>query len=293
MTVSRSSRLTAEPTATPSDSTAVEQLAGQLVPGLERSGPDRGGQLGLVLLLLDLEQRGLPAGFDHGRGDALHRAAACVGLGAAAPAAGAQRAPGLHDDMPDLAGCATCSVVRAAVQYEAAADPGAHPQPEHVASAHRGAREPLAEQTDIGIVAQGDGQAEPSGELADEIERIVPATQVGHRQHLAVVNDPGDPDPDGQRLGAQGGDQLADGRQDRFRAIDRGGALGAGLHPVLGVDQTYLDVGAAHVHAHDQQLGVRHPPMYSQPNFRTRRGRHAVRHRVRGRGFALLAHGAG
>ena len=173
----------------------VEQLGRELVPVLQRLRPHLRGERRLVLLVADVEQRGLPAGVDHRDGDAAHRAPPGVGLGAAASTAGAQRAAGQDDHVPDLAGRAPRAGVGPAVEDQPAADAGAHPQPQHVAHALRGPGEPLAEQADVGVVAQRHRHAEPLPQRARPGRPCsFQSPRFGHGEHLALVHHAGDAD---------------------------------------------------------------------------------------------------
>ena len=118
----------------------VHELDGQLVAALQRARPDAARQPVAAAVAHDVEEVGLVALLLALAGADLHRAAAGVGLHAAAPPAGAARAVALDDDMADLAGGAAADP-RAAVEDDAAADAGA---PEH--AEQRAIRAPGAEQ---------------------------------------------------------------------------------------------------------------------------------------------------
>ena len=123
----------------------VHELDGQLVVALQRPRPDAARQPVAAALAHDVEQVGLVALLLAGAGADLHRAAARVGLHAAAPPAGAARAVALDDHVADLAGGAAADP-RAAVEDDAAADAGA---PEH--AEQRAVRAPRAERASASV----------------------------------------------------------------------------------------------------------------------------------------------
>src|SRR5207342_799116 len=82
----------------------VDEHDGHVVAVLERAGPDAAREPRAAVLLHDLEELRLAPALDEMPGAGLHRAAAGVGLEAAAPPARTVRSAGLHDDVSDLAG---------------------------------------------------------------------------------------------------------------------------------------------------------------------------------------------
>ena len=105
-------------------------FVGQRVAALERGRPDAARQPLAAALAGDLEQLGRLALVVQLAGAGLQRVAPGVGLHAAAPPAGAQRAVDLHADVADLARAAAAEP-RLAVEHDAAADPGAPEDAEH------------------------------------------------------------------------------------------------------------------------------------------------------------------
>ena len=178
--------------ATPAPSAAIASSmssTASLSLALQRARPDAARQPVAAAVAHDVEQVGLVALLLALAGADLHRAAAGVGLHAAAPPAGAARAVALDDHVADLAGGAAADP-RAPVEDDAAADAGA---PEH--AEQRAVRAPGAEQRlgvggHLHVVAERDAGAErlatarrPSGKLALPVGQVARA---GHRALLGV-----------------------------------------------------------------------------------------------------------
>ena len=175
-------------------------------------------------------------GVDHGRRDAAHGPTTRVRLGAATSSARAECAARQHHDVPDLAGRAPGAVERSTVEDQPAADPGPHPQAEDVPRASGDAGDPLPQQPDVRVVAERDREVDPFLEGLHQVEALVPVGEVGHGEHGSLVDHAGDADPDGDRVGVEGGDQVGD-RVQHVGGPTRGRqGLGAAVDLVPAVD---------------------------------------------------------
>lgn len=143
---------------------------------------------------------------------------------------------------------------RATIQDQAPADSGPHPEAEHVADADGCGCDPLAEQTDVGVVAERDGHVDPLSPLIDEIDLLGPVLQIGNGQHPALVDHSGYAHSNSNRSVRQRFDQCRNGVQDFCWTTRRGVCLRPTVHLVVSQDQTDLDVGASHVDSGNQQV---------------------------------------
>src|SRR5829696_2121564 len=164
---------------------AVDELVREIVVALERPLPDPARQAWPTTLLHDLEQRGLAALLDELARPQLHRAAACVGLHAAAPPARASRAADLDHDVADLTRGAAARP-RLGVQDDPAADARAPEDAEQRAELAGRAELELGVRGDVDVVADRDGRPERVLQRPAEREAALPVGQVARRGAAAA-----------------------------------------------------------------------------------------------------------
>ncbi len=237
---------------------AFEQVGGELVVLLPGILPDAAREPLVALALHDLEQLGLGAVVVLAARPELHRLTARVGLHAAMPPAGAERATPPDDDMPDLGGCAAAEPLLP-VEDQPAADAGAPEDSEHRPVRLAGAKLELGIGRHLDVVADRDRRPQSFLQIPGHRVGPLPVGQVARRSDVAglLVDVSGRPDTDARQLRGldlglcRGVGQSARHLLDHVRRTALGRGLPASLaHDlVLGVHEDRLDLGSSEVDA--------------------------------------------
>ena len=238
---------------------ALERLQGDDVPVQGRVGDPLGGEL----VGAQLAQRaGLAPLGQEGQDGAADAAGRSIGLQAAALAARAGPAFGVHHGVAQFAGGTVGAVDHLAVHHQAAAQAGAQGDDDEVAQALGGPEQHLPHRGGVGVVGHRHGELEVAAHQAGQVGDLVPG-QV-HRvfdRALGVVG-VGHPDADAHELEVLG--QLPLQAEDGVHHPDHqvlgpfptGGQGGLGQHVAVPVHEAERRGRAADIDTNDHMPGV-------------------------------------
>ena len=183
-------------------------------------------------------------------------------IAADGPAGAGHAVQRVQTEMPQLAAKAACALQQTSAGQDAAADAGAQRHTDDIGIALSRTGPDLAQQHTVGIVGDGDGQAEGTLQRTFNVHADPPREiAAGPRDHAAAAVDlarGGYSDAlEPRRVrGQKFVDSRLHGIQDRrFVAVKADAALGAAQHPAVLIDEPQLDRRAADVNA---QIGFTH-----------------------------------